>query len=111
MDRSRWRSIAICRTEGSTSSSTAGSIWTNPRGNITSSCAVQAGKTTLGLNLAASLISGEEFLDWFEVEQLVGNVGYWNLEVDQSQMFDWQKLIIPRNTDKMFTAHLRGKRI
>jgi len=71
----------------------------------------KAGKTTLGLNLAASMVSGDNFLDWFELEQLTGNVGYWNMEVDHPQMFAWQEKIIRKYPEKMFTAHLRGKRM
>jgi|SRR5215469_1355818 len=71
----------------------------------------KVGKTTLGINLAASLASGEDFLDWFEVDEIAGNIGYWNMEVNESQMFAWQDQIVTRGADRIFTAHLRGHRM
>jgi hypothetical protein len=82
-----------------------------PEGISMMAAQFKAGKTTLGLNLASSLVSGEDFLDWFELEQLAGNVGYWNMEVDRSQMFEWQERLIKKHPEKMFTAHLRGQRM
>ena len=79
----------------------------------------KAGKTTLGINLAACLgynardgVTPRDFLDYFSVRSLSGNVGYWNLEVDQPQMFEWQdRLMSERTAGRVFTAHLRGNRI
>jgi hypothetical protein len=71
----------------------------------------KAGKTTLGIDLSACLVSAQKFLDHFEVDNLSGNVGYWNLEVDEPQMYQWQNRRIRKGADRIFTAHLRGRRI
>jgi hypothetical protein len=74
--------------------------------------------------MGACLASGQKFLDYFPAAD-VGNVGYWNLEVDESQMYDWIDRRIARSTrrigrgtrtercgeDRFFAAHLRGQNI
>lgn len=71
----------------------------------------KAGKTTLGIDLSACLASGSRFLGHFPVAKLDGNVGYWNLEVDEPQMYEWQDRRIRKGADRIFTAHLRGRKI
>lgn len=71
----------------------------------------KAGKTTLGIDLSACLATDHDFLDYFEVNDLGGNVGYWNLEVDEPQMYEWQNRRIKKGSNRVYTAHLRGHRM
>ena len=71
----------------------------------------KAGKTTFGIDMASCLISGEDFLNYFEVDRIAGNVGYWNMEVDESQMFEWQDRRVKTGAGRFYTAHLRGRRM
>jgi hypothetical protein len=82
-----------------------------PEGISVMAAQFKAGKTTLGIDLSACLVECHDFLDYFEVDEIAGNVGYWNLEVDEPQMFEWQNRRIDRGASRVFTAHLRGKRM
>lgn len=50
-----------------------------PEGISMMSAQWKAGKTTLGIDLAACLAADCDFLEYFEVNDLGGNIGYWNL--------------------------------
>ena len=49
----------------------------------------KTGKTTLELNLARSLIGGEDFLGRFPVRAITGRVGLLNYEVSAGQLARW----------------------
>jgi hypothetical protein len=82
-----------------------------PEGISVMAAQFKAGKTTLGIDLAACLASHSNFLRYFEVDDIGGNVGYWNLEVDEPQMFEWQDRRVKKGANRIFTSHLRGKRM
>lgn len=69
----------------------------------------KAGKTTLGVDMGACLVSGDDFLEYFDVDVIAGNVGYWNLEVDESVIYEWQDMRIKRGASRFITANLRGQ--
>lgn len=67
----------------------------------------KAGKTTLELNLAWSLITGEPFLGGREVLPVEGRVALLNFEVSGAQIAAWaQKAGVP--PDRLFIVNLRG---
>lgn len=67
----------------------------------------KTGKTTLELNLARSLITGEPFLGAREVLPVEGRVALLNFEVSGAQIALWaQKAGIP--PDRLFIVNLRG---
>lgn len=69
----------------------------------------KTGKTTLNLNLARSLIFGEDFLGRFGVKAISGNVGLLNYEVSAAQIARWADEIgIPH--DRLYVVNLRGRR-
>lgn len=82
-----------------------------PEGITILAAQFKSGKTTLGIDMASCLLAGEDFLESFEVDELAGNVGYWNMEVDESQMYEWQDRRVGAGAERFFTAHLRGKRM
>lgn len=68
----------------------------------------KAGKTTLGLNMAHSLITGEPFLGSFEVQPVTGRVAFLNFEVSGHQIAGWaHKRGLP--DDRLFLVNLRGR--
>jgi hypothetical protein len=69
----------------------------------------KVGKTTLVLNLARSLITGEPFLGVFMPEPLSGRVAFLNYEVSGAQLAAWAEQIgVP--VDRMLLVNLRGSR-
>jgi len=69
----------------------------------------KAGKTTLMLNLARCLLTGEEFLDRFPVVPLEGRLGFLNYEVSAAQLARWaDDAGVDRR--RMYLANLRGRR-
>lgn len=69
----------------------------------------KTGKTTLNLNLARSLILGNEFLGKFGVRPINGNVGLLNYEVSAAQIARWAHEVgIPH--DRLCIVNLRGRR-
>lgn len=69
----------------------------------------KTGKTTLNLNLARSLIFGEDFLGRFSVRPITGNVGLLNYEVSSAQIARWAAEVgIPH--DRLCIVNLRGRR-
>jgi AAA domain len=69
----------------------------------------KAGKTTLDLNLARSLLTGEDFLGRFGVRPLDGIVAMLKFEVSGAQLVRWaDEAGIPR--DRLFLVNLRGRR-
>lgn len=68
----------------------------------------KAGKTTLCLNLAYSLITGEPFLGTFGVRPVTGRVAFLNFEVSGHTVAGWaQKRGVP--SDRLFVVNLRGR--
>ena len=68
----------------------------------------KTGKTTLGLNLAYALVTGEDFLGRFGVRELDGNVLFLNYELDPSTFHTWAaERGLPG--DRFHVAHLRGR--
>lgn len=68
------------------------------------------GKTTLTLNLAKSLCTGDPFLGHFDVSFEEGNIAVWNYELMREQWNDWvRQMDFP--TDRLVAAHFRGKGI
>jgi AAA domain-containing protein len=71
----------------------------------------KVGKTIFGIDLSACLVSDQDFLNHFKINDIGGDVGYWNLEVDEPQMFEWQNRRIKRGASRVHTAPLRGRRM
>ncbi|QRI74708.1 MULTISPECIES: AAA family ATPase [Rhodococcus] len=69
----------------------------------------KAGKTTLMLNLARCLLTGEEFLGRFPVVPLTGRLGFLNYEVSAAQLARWaDDAGVDRR--RLYLANLRGRR-
>jgi hypothetical protein len=67
-----------------------------PRGIVILSAQFKAGKTTLAIDLASCLRSGEPWLGQYAVPWLGGTVAYFNLEVDESEFHSWLDKRVPR---------------
>lgn len=69
----------------------------------------KTGKTTFNLNLARSLLTGEDFLGRFEVEPIEGIVAVLNFEVGGKTFARWanEHGIDP---DRLYVENLRGRR-
>jgi len=69
----------------------------------------KTGKTTLELNLARSLLTGEDFLGKFAVRPVVGIVAVLNFEVSAAMLAHWaNEHGIDR--DRFYQVNLRGRR-
>jgi AAA domain len=69
----------------------------------------KTGKTTLMLNLARSLLTGQRFLGRFEVRPLAGKIAILNFEVSGPQLARWAHEVgVPQ--DRLFLVNLRGCR-
>lgn len=69
----------------------------------------KTGKTTFNVNLARALLTGEPFLDSFQVEQIAGRVAVLNYEVTGGQFAHWASRVgVPG--DRMVLVNLRGRR-
>jgi hypothetical protein len=69
----------------------------------------KTGKTTLMLNLARSLLTGQRFLSRFEVRPLSGRIAILNFEVSGPQLARWADEVgVPQ--DRLFLVNLRGCR-
>jgi len=69
----------------------------------------KTGKTTLELNLARSLLLGEDFLGRFPVRRVTGRVAVLNYEVSAGQLARWaDEAGVP--TDRLYLVNLRGRR-
>lgn len=67
----------------------------------------KVGKTTMVLNLARSLLTGEPFLDAFEVRPLTGTVAILNYEVSSATLAMWaDEAKVPRSG--LVLVNLRG---
>ncbi len=77
-------------------------------GNLVVSAQNKTGKTTFILNLARSLLTGKEFLDFFPVRRIKGSVGVWNYEVSAAQFSRWAN---ESGTDpeRLYVNNLRGR--
>jgi len=69
----------------------------------------KTGKTTFELNLARSLLTGEDFLGRFGVRRIDGCVGFLNYEVSPAQLARWADEVgVDRR--RLFLVNLRGRR-
>ncbi len=69
----------------------------------------KTGKTTLVLNLARCLITGEPFLGRFDVEPVAGRVALLNFEVSGATLARWAyDAGLP--ADRLFVVNVRGRR-
>ena len=69
----------------------------------------KTGKTTLMLNLARCLLTGELFLNRFGCQMVTGKVGILNFEVAGAQLATWAKKVsVPE--DRLVLVNLRGRR-
>jgi AAA domain len=69
----------------------------------------KTGKTTLALNYARCLLTGEDFLGRFPVRSITGRVALINFELSTDQLVRWSRDIeIPG--DGLFLANFRGRR-
>ena len=69
----------------------------------------KTGKTTLMLNLARSLVTGEPFLGSFVTRPIAGRVAILNYEVSGSQLARWATEVhVP--PDRLVQVNLRGRR-
>lgn len=69
----------------------------------------KTGKTTFDLNLAYSLITGEDFLGRFGVRKIDGNVALLNYEVSDHQIARWAH-DANINPNRLLLVNLRGRR-
>jgi hypothetical protein len=69
----------------------------------------KTGKTTWNLNLARSLITGEDFLDRFPVRPITGRVSILNFEVAGAQLGRWADEA-GVDHDRLQLVNLRGRR-
>lgn len=77
-------------------------------GNMVVSAQNKTGKTTYGINLARCLLTGDPFLERFEVRPIDGMVAVWNYEVSGPQFARWAN----ENgcpTDRVYIENLRGR--
>lgn len=79
--------------------------------NITLTAGYKTGKTTMIGNLGRSLVDGVPFLGQFNVSPDAGNVGFWNLEMDPEDLYEYWRPIGVQHSDRIVLAHLRGSRI
>ena len=69
----------------------------------------KTGKTTLELNLARSLITGDKFLGRFAVRPVKDRVAILNYEVSAGQLARWaNEAGVPK--DRLYLVNLRGRR-
>ncbi len=69
----------------------------------------KTGKTTLELNYARSLLTGEDFLGRFPVRRIAGAVALLNYEVSGSMIARWADDVgVPR--ERLYVVNLRGRR-
>jgi len=69
----------------------------------------KAGKTTLTLNLARALLTGEAFLGAFDVVPVVGDVAVLNFEVSGHTLAHWaHDHAVP--PERFHLVNLRGRR-
>lgn len=69
----------------------------------------KTGKTTMSLNLARSLLTGEDFLGRFGVRKLAGNIGLLNYEVSGGMIARWAD-DHGVDRDRLYVVNLRGRR-
>jgi hypothetical protein len=69
----------------------------------------KTGKTTLHAELTHALVDDEPFLDRFDVSRPSGDVGVWNLEMDERDYEDY--LIRVEHDDRVAVWNLRGHRL
>lgn len=69
----------------------------------------KTGKTTLELNYARSLLTGEDFLGRFPVRPITGTVALLNYEVSGNMIARWADDVgVPR--ERLYVVNLRGRR-
>jgi hypothetical protein len=71
----------------------------------------KTGKTTLLCDYARCLADGEPFLSTFDTSMLIGNVGFWSLEMDDDDLIGYFRNIGVKNTDRVRLLGLRDQRI
>lgn len=91
-------------------------VWTlkdlQPEGsNVLLSGQRKVGKTSLGLNLARSLLDGKLFLGRFPAKELDGCVGYLNYEMSLRQFNTWLRRVRIENIEQFVHWPLRGKHV
>jgi hypothetical protein len=69
----------------------------------------KTGKTSLNLNCANSLITGDPFLGEFEVQKISGRVGILNYEMSAQQLGRWAAQV-GIDPDRLYQVNLRGRR-
>jgi RecA-family ATPase len=69
----------------------------------------KTGKTTLLLNLARSLFTGEEFLGKFGVRPIDGEIAFLNFKVSAAQLARWAA-DVGISPDQFYIVNLRGRR-
>jgi hypothetical protein len=69
----------------------------------------KTGKTTITLNLARSLLTGETFLDRFHVRPVTGTVAFLNYEVSAHQLARWAD-DVGVDPERLLLVNLRGRR-
>ena len=79
------------------------------RGKVLLSAAAKAGKTTLGLNLDRSLLTGTPFLGRFETAPTPGTVCVLDLEMTRNQLRTWYRTLEDIPTDRLILFPLRGQ--
>jgi hypothetical protein len=78
-------------------------------GNMLVQAQHKAGKSTLALNMAASLATGDDFLGHFPTRLPAGRtVSYLNIEVSAPQMQTWLAEMELDNANRLHVEHWRG---
>ncbi len=75
--------------------------------NLLVSAAAKAGKTTLALNLAHSLVDGVDLFDHYRVTRR-SRVGWWNLELTRQSAIGWLRDLKVAQPADLSVLHLRG---
>jgi hypothetical protein len=78
--------------------------------NVNVNAQAKSGKTSLVLNVAHSLLSGDALFGHFEVEALPEgrSVGWWNAELDRRQAVAWLRDLDMPRAEAFHPIHLRG---
>ena len=84
-------------------------LWPS-HGRVLLPAPAKGGKSTLlGCNLLPSLVDGTPFLGRYDVQQVTGNVIYFNMEIGEQTFRRWLRDAGVQNTQKVIVVNLRGK--
>jgi hypothetical protein len=79
--------------------------------NVATSALYKTGKTGLAVERARAEVDGVPFLDHFAARQLDGNVGFWNNELEPTDMDDYFREAGIANRARIKVEDLKGYRV